>query len=371
MARARFVHTADLHLGRPLGFLPPQLANERRRDQRRALAKIVDTALERGADMLLVAGDLFDSPDPDPTDVEAVMVEFTRFTDAGRLIFAIPGNHDYARPNGIWQRLNSSKVHVFMDTSWDTVLLEDMGVAVCGTAFERGGSGRRAFDGFHTPDLPCIALVHASLEHFQGQMNGYHPFSAGDLEAAGVNYAALGHYHSCQPIETGSALYAGCYPGTPEGISFDSPELGDRFAIYGEVEDDGSVTTLPLKTNTRTMLSADIDCTSFDTQGSLFDAVRKYCQANNLVHLKLSGMPAEDVASVLEELSERFKESCHYISIDTSGILASSDIAEGDLTIRGRFSRHMKKTIEEAADPEAKRLLARALELGMAAFREE
>jgi hypothetical protein len=137
------------------------------------------------------------------------------------------------------------------------------------------------------------------------------------------------------------------------------------------MEDDGSVTIQPVKTNARSIQSADIDCTSFDSQGSLFDSVRKYCQASNIVHLRLSGMPVMDVASVLSELPERFKESCHYFSVDTTGILASSDIAEGDHTIRGRFGRHMKKAIEEADGPEAKRLLVRALELGMAAFGEE
>jgi DNA repair exonuclease SbcCD nuclease subunit len=370
LARAKFLHTADLHLGRPFGFLPPQLAEDRRRDQRTALTHIADLAIEREVDFLLVAGDLFDSADPDPTDLEAVTKEFSRLASSGKRIFAIPGNHDFASPRSFWEHLNIPDFHVFPGTDWSTVTIDELGIAVAGIAFDRSRSDRRAFEGLEIPsDVPTVAMVHASYESFEGQLERYHPFSESELAEANADYVALGHYHRMSTMQSGKTLAA--YPGTPEGISFDSPETDDRFVILGEFGDDGKVSIEPIKINKRVMRSMEIDCTSFDSQAGLFDVIRNSCNSNALVQLKLTGVPSSDLGADLPAMADRFKESCLYMTIDTSSIALPEDLPTNDPSIRGRFCRHIVKLIESTSDAERKRLLKRALELGMAAFSEK
>lgn len=370
MSRARFLHTADLHLSRPFGFLPPQLAEERRRDQRAVLTKIIDLAIERDVDFLLVAGDLFDAPDPDPTDLEAVIREFSRLADSGKRMFAIPGNHDYATPNSFWRRLDIPGLHVFIEPDWNFQVLEDLGVSISGIAFDRMKSERRAFEGFEPPsDIPSIVLTHASYEAFEGQVERYHPFSGSDLPATKATYVALGHYHRFNPMRVGGVT--ACYPGTPEGISFDTPETEDRFIIAGEIGDDGGIAFETIKVNKRTVRSAVIDCTSFESQTSLFDAVRKLCQPNVLTQIKFTGAPTPDVASILDDVADRFKDSCLYLAVSIADISLPADLPVDDRTIRGRFCKHLLSQIETSADAERKRLLRRALELGIAAFSED
>jgi DNA repair protein SbcD/Mre11 len=367
LPRVRFLHTADLHLSRPFGILPPQLAEERRRDQRRAIIRIADLAIDREVDVVLIAGDLFDSPDPDPTDLEAFVKECTRLSDAGKLIFAIPGNHDYASPGSFWHRLSIPGLHTFLDSEWDVRMLEDLGIAVAGIAFNRRNSGRRAFDGLEMPtDMPSIVLVHASFEAFEGQLQQYHPFSLGELMSADASYIALGHYHKFNPLTSSC-----CYPGTPEGIGFDLAETEDRFVVIGEIGDDGAAAFEPVKINRRTMRHADIDCTTFESQSSLFDAVRSLCERDALVELKLFGAPPADIAPALEELAARFKESCLHLAVDASDLAPPVDAAADDRTIKGRFCSHLLKQMEETADPERRRLYRRALELGLTALAEE
>lgn len=370
MAGARFLHTADLHLSRPFGFLPPKLAEERRRDQRVAVTKIADLVLERDVDMLLIAGDLFDTPDPDPTDLEAVTKELSRITGAGKKVFAIPGNHDYASVNSFWRQMPSYGVHVFLDPDWDTVILNDLGISVSGAAFHRAKSERRAFEGLETPgDMPAVVLAHGSYELFEGQLDRYHPFSTTELSATHAAYIALGHYHRFNPISADGTT--ACYPGTPEGIAFDSPETDDRFVVIGEIGDDGRTEIEPIKINRRTMKTATIDCTSFDSSTSLFDAVRRFCEPGALVEVKLTGTPNSEVAAELDNLADRFRESCLYMSADLSRLSLPMDLPADDRTIRGRFCKYLLGQIEDAADPERKRILRRALDLGIAAFSEE
>lgn len=369
MAHAKFLHTADLHLSRPFGFLPPNLAEERRLDQRRTLARIVDIAIERAVDIVLFSGDIFDDPDPDPTDLEAVIREFTRLTENGKRIFAIPGNHDYIRANSFWHRLNISGLHVFADTEWSSVTLEDLGVSICGIAFDRSKPERRAFHGISIdPALKSIVMVHASYESFGAQLDRYHPFSSTELADANASYVALGHYHKFNPIVDNEHHSCGCYPGTPEGISFDAKETGNRYVVLGEIGDDMGTSIEPVKVNQKTMRSEEFDCTSFQSEAGLLDAIRSVCERNSLIQVKLGGIISPSLAPTVSALPERFRESCHYMSLDTSGLSMLTDLPDADLTIRGRFCKYILDQIDHAADPERARLLRKALELGLASL---
>jgi len=73
------IHTADIHLGAPLGWLGDRAADQRG-ELRRAMSSIVDVALDRKADCLLVAGDLFDSNTPPASEVRFAIRELTRLT---------------------------------------------------------------------------------------------------------------------------------------------------------------------------------------------------------------------------------------------------------------------------------------------------
>lgn len=366
MARVKFLHLADSHLSRPFGFLPPALAEERRRDQRRTLARTADLALERDVDLLLIAGDLFDRPDPDPTDVEAVIEHFSRVTSAGKRVFAIPGNHDYCTTNSFWRRFDMPNLRLFLEPECRYETLDDLGIAVAGAAFDRTQSGRRAFDGLELPkELPCILLLHASLESFEGQLERYHPFGLSELEQCGAAYLALGHYHRLNTMTAGGVT--ACYPGSFEGISFDGPETEDRHVVIGEIGENGEVSLDPIKMNLRSMRGAEIDCTSFETPAALDDAVRRLCDPAALVQVRLTGTPAQELTASIDELQARFRESCLYIDVDTSGLSNPQGI-HLDHSIRGRFCRHLLDQIEGTSDTERQRLLRRALDLGLSAF---
>lgn len=366
MAHAKFLHTADLHLSRPFGFLPPQLAEERRRDQRRVLNAIADLAIERDVDIILIAGDLFDTSDPDPTDLEAVFKEFSRLAESGKRIYAIPGNHDYAHPGSFWTQMHYKELNVFLEPEWNTVT-DDLGIAVSGIAFNRANSKSRAFNEFNAPlDTPVIALVHGSYEAFGGLIQEYHPFSLSDLEQTKASYIALGHYHRLNQINAGAVT--ACYPGTPEGISFEPQEVEERSVIIGEINEDGKVSIEPVKINKRTMKSVELDCTSFQSEASLLDAIRKHCGQDILLELKLQGSAAQDISAMLGQLPLRFRESCLHLTIDTSGLSPLFNIPDDDRTIRGRFCKYLLQRIDDTSDPERRRLLQRALELGIASF---
>ena len=93
--RLRLLLLADVHLGARLPGWGDE-ARSRRDGLRRVWREAVDLALaeEEGVDAVLVAGDLFDRPEPDPDDAASVVEGAERLVAAGRTVVFLPGVYD-------------------------------------------------------------------------------------------------------------------------------------------------------------------------------------------------------------------------------------------------------------------------------------
>src|SRR4051794_41933111 len=89
----RLLHTADVHLGARHTDLGDQAAAQRER-QFAAFVAAVDLALDEKVDIVLIAGDLFDSNTQPRRSVERVAAELTRLAAARIRTVIIPGTHD-------------------------------------------------------------------------------------------------------------------------------------------------------------------------------------------------------------------------------------------------------------------------------------
>ncbi|HYA11300.1 MAG TPA: metallophosphoesterase, partial [Thermoplasmata archaeon] len=96
MRRWVFAHLADAHVGawpRSAAF---------RAALRASVLRALEVAEERGAEFLLVSGDLFHTPVPDPTEVAPVASALKRLIDRGRRVYVIYGSHDYVAHRTSW-----------------------------------------------------------------------------------------------------------------------------------------------------------------------------------------------------------------------------------------------------------------------------
>jgi DNA repair exonuclease SbcCD nuclease subunit len=91
-----FAHLADAHVG--AWPRAPAVRAALRESVLRALAVVS----ERGAEFLLISGDLFHTPVPDPTEVAPVAAALKRLVDEGRRIYVIYGSHDYVAHRTSW-----------------------------------------------------------------------------------------------------------------------------------------------------------------------------------------------------------------------------------------------------------------------------
>ena len=86
----KVLHTADWHLGKKLGRF------ERYAEMGEFVDWLVEVCEERSVDLVLIAGDLFDTPSPPNRAVSLATAALQRLTGLGARVVAIAGNHDSA-----------------------------------------------------------------------------------------------------------------------------------------------------------------------------------------------------------------------------------------------------------------------------------
>jgi exonuclease SbcD len=136
-----FLHAADIHLDSPLKGLEryENAPVERIRGAtRRAFTGLIDLAIEKRVDFVLIAGDLYDGEWRDYNTGLYLVRQLGRLREQQIPVFLIAGNHDAA--NKMTRSLRLPENVRFLDHERpETVLLENQGI---GRALERPPSSR-------------------------------------------------------------------------------------------------------------------------------------------------------------------------------------------------------------------------------------
>ena len=254
MALARFLQVSDLHLGSPLGWLPADRREERRRDQRAALERAVREAIERGVHAILIPGDLFDQEGVDAATLAFALGAFD--VSGCPPVFIAPGNHDpYFERSLFWsERLLQARamrwpahVHVFTTPHWSPQSLPELrGVRVWGRCFTANveslerplAKGAVASIGNSDPVGFDLGIFHGSREGQcpPGQKMAA-PFSDDEATAGPFAYLAVGHYHAGSRIVATSGASAGvrlAYAGSAAAVH--ATEVGAHGALEVRIE---------------------------------------------------------------------------------------------------------------------------------------
>ena len=240
----KFLHTSDLHLGRSLHSYDLSGA------QRDMLNRIVDIAIERKVDAVLVAGDVYDRAFP-PAEAVVQFEQFlARIRGANIAVVVVSGNHDQAERLGYGSSLFREGLYVLTDprdVANPVRLRDDAGdVLIYGIPYLDPETVRRLYSRSDDELLPAshqavvgeaMNRVRADLSVREGSPRVVvvsHAFVAGgntsDSERdvvvggldfvpssvfEGAHYVALGHLHGPQqPASVGTSAVLR-YSGSP------------------------------------------------------------------------------------------------------------------------------------------------------------
>ncbi|MBX3208472.1 MAG: DNA repair exonuclease [Labilithrix sp.] len=213
----KIVHAADLHIDSPLRGLDRYEgapAARLRGATRRALENLVTLCIEERADVLLLAGDVFDGTWKDYSTGLFFASEMARLREAKVPVVIVRGNHDAASSVVKALRLPEN-VHELSSRKAETYELRDAGIAVHGQSFSQRVTTEDLAARYpdRVPGLFNIGLLHTSIDGREGH-EPYAPTSIETMRSKGYDYWALGHVHAREIVSTDPYIV---YPGNLQG----------------------------------------------------------------------------------------------------------------------------------------------------------
>ena len=281
----KLLHTADWHVGRTIR------GHSRAEEHRAVLAEIAGHAVEHAVDLVLVAGDQFDTAAP---SAEAEQIVYTALLDLARTgaqVVVVTGNHDNARRWGaITPLLARSDVHAAatvrrpdaggvleLETrSGDTARIalvpflsqrtivraehlmgHDAGENA-GAYAERVRAVLAALTAGFASDAVNIVLGHLTVTGGDPTLGGgeraahtiFDYFVPPQSFPSTAHYVALGHLHLPHRVPGGAPIW---YAGSPLALDFGEAERDHKAALLVEVtpETPARVEPLPLRAGRR------------------------------------------------------------------------------------------------------------------------
>lgn len=359
MSGIRILHTADLHLDSAFEGLGAGKAAVRREEQRALLGRLAELAVSENVDLVLLAGDLFDSTSAYMESVQELMRALRTIPAP---VFISPGNHDHYSTRSAYAKLAlPENVHIFTKNAIECVELPGLNVRVYGAAFTEKYSAPLLKD-FRAPRADGIINLLCLHGEVGARESVYDPISLDELENSGIDYAALGHIHKASGLmKTGDTWYS--WPGCPEGRGFD--ETGEKTVSIIEIEN-GSCTLRPVSIASRRYESIKVDVTGIDPLLAVHtqippDTVR------DVYRITLTGQTdaAPDINRLRRNLSELFFEL--QLRDETHLRRSLWENADDD-TLRGVFLAKLKAKYEAARDDNERRLIEQAARWGLAAM---
>lgn len=235
----RIVHAADLHIDSPLRGLVAYdgaPASAVREATRRACENLVAFCIESKASLLVIAGDLYDGDWKDFSTGLFFMNEMSKLREANVRVAIVRGNHD--AQSVITRALRPPEnVRVLSSSKAETILYEDLGVAVHGRSFPE-----RAVTSDLSREYPArvagainVGLLHTCAEGRAGH-DAYAPCTVSSLRDHGYEYWALGHVHRREVLSREPWIV---FPGNLQGRHV--REAGSKGAtaidvVHGRIE---------------------------------------------------------------------------------------------------------------------------------------
>lgn len=255
----KFIHISDLHIGKRMGEYSLE------DDHRYILNQIVKIAEYEDVDAVVIAGDVYDKPNPSGKSVEIFDDFLTDISAGGRAVLIISGNHDSQERIGYASRLlTKNNIYIAGEIERDVMKVEIKGVDFYLLPYIRPVYVRRFFDDQKIetyddavrlmleniiPDKKSVLVAHqfVTSSSSRTERTDSETISVGGQDNISAeifdkfDYVALGHLHRAQCVGNDKIRYC----GTP--LKFSKSEVNDiKSVTIVDTDNDMSYKTVEL-----------------------------------------------------------------------------------------------------------------------------
>jgi DNA repair exonuclease SbcCD nuclease subunit len=354
----RLLHTADVHLGARHTDLGSQAAAQRER-QFAAFRATVDLALAEKVDLVLIAGDLFDSNVQPRRSVERVAAELKRLVAARIRTVIVPGTHDVYDHASIYRAYDFAGLAGATGSDLVTVLtpytpeveFAGLDAVVFGRCFETKRAPTSPLAGFDASNDGRakwrIGLLHGSLSIPDKTDRDEVVFTKEEVAASGLDYLALGHWHSVVQGKAGATTYA--YAGAPEPVALDQDRAGKVLLVTLDERDGKRTVAIDERQVGRTRFEhLDVDAARLESQPALVDALVKRADPDLVLDVQVVGVRPDALDLNVDEVVDQLAGS--FLKLRLRDVSATP-LTEGPIpsaeTILGAFIRDVEARIAE------------------------
>jgi len=355
----RLLHTADVHLGARHADLGDAAAAQRER-QFAAFKASVDLAISEQVDLFLVAGDLFDSNVQPKRSVERVAAELGRLAKARIRSVLVPGTHDVYDRSSVYRAYDIATLAgsrpqddliVVLTPEHPWVHLQALDVVVHGPCFPTKRAPYSPLRDLAALEVPPatwkVGVVHAAVA-IPGRTDGDEVVvTVEEIAATGLDYLALGHWHSAQVAKTKGITYA--YAGAPEAIAVDQDKAGKVLLVT--LDDKAGAHTVHVEerqVGRTTFARQELDASTIGSQPSFIEKLKAQADPDLVLDVRLIGVRPDELDLEPEEVENALKSSFLKVRIrDASQPALTEGAIPSAETITGAFIRNVEGRIAD------------------------
>ena len=315
----KFVHTADWQIGMRADSVGNFAAKVR--EERFAAAKrVIEVAKSENVDFILLAGDVFEDNAVDRKLVQKVADILRSF---GGPVLIIPGNHDPFVPGSVWEHPSwnaASNLRVISEES--PITIADAIIYPCPLKAKHSTSNPAAWIQNDPDDKIRIGLAHGTVEGILQDEPDY-PIPRNTPERAGLDYVALGHWHSFARYSSADGSVRMAYSGTHETTKFGERDSGNVLVV--EIESRGKAPKIkPVRTGGLDWVTVSEELVGSGDMTRVKEKIESTQKSDKtLIQMKLSGILNMDEQPELKHLEEILTSRFFWSSLDTSELGAS------------------------------------------------
>jgi DNA repair protein SbcD/Mre11 len=328
---------------------------------------------------VLICGDLFDSNSQPRRSVESAAAELRRLTERHIRVVIIPGTHDAYDEGSIYRVFDlcalagaerASNLLVVLTDDRPVVTFPELDMTVHGRVFRTKRAPHSPLAGFTPAQAGAVTRWHVGMIHGALAMPGKVErddviFSEPEIAESGLDYLALGHWHSFLQGRAGNTSWA--YAGAPEPVAVDQDGAGS--VVLVELDEAAHAPRIEARRVGRTRHQRlDVDVASLATQADLERRLRELADPDLVLDARLVGVLPDRLDLNVDEVEQRLAGRFLRLRLRDHSVAA---LPEGELppaeTIPGAFVRDLQARIathEREGDADTAAELREALRWG-------
>jgi DNA repair exonuclease SbcCD nuclease subunit len=318
----KILHVADTHLGySAYRKVTEEGINQREMDNYNAFKQFIDYAIKSKPDLVLHAGDLFDSVRPNNRAITFAIRQILRLSKQGIPIVIIDGNHEHPKLKetghifSIFDHIDN--VHPIYNAKYETLTFTMNKESITIHALPQTSSKEEYKDNLDEISPDSSSDYNIFITH--GSVKGIKEFTMNEFNEliipsrylnSDFNYIALGHYHKYTELSK-NAYYA----GSTEALTFADAGNQKGYIELELIDKKLRHNFIHLK-NRKMVDSNPIKCKDLaldEIMGKIKGLITEIKPKDKVFRIKLEDIPSHIYRGIdFDEIKELSNEAIHY-----------------------------------------------------------